>query len=234
MPVLYNREEHFAVIAKLGIFAANVIGIKLSCFFKRSDTQIIEEPFALFFCQFKALGPEDFIDLIRRTEYAAHDHSPFEIAFIVPASHLCHYASAACGLSCNGDIIGITAEVRNVAADPFQAGLLIEAAEIAGRIRLLFCKLRMAEKAQRSQAVIHSHDDDISPCETFTVKFHFGCIATLKPAAEKPYKHGFALGCGLRVRPYIKIKAVLTHGNIGIDMPFAAVNIVSIAGWILN
>ena len=45
-------------------------------------------------------------------------------------------AAAACGLTENCNILRISAEILNIAFDPFQTGKLIEHAEVAGSIRL--------------------------------------------------------------------------------------------------
>jgi hypothetical protein len=91
----------------------------------------------------------------------------------------------------------------------------------------------MAEKSKGTQTVIYSNYNDISPCETFAVKFHFRCVAPLKTAPEEPYKNGLALICGLGIGPYIKVETVFTHGYLGIYVPFTAVYIVSCTRGIL-
>src|SRR6202000_796118 len=76
-------------------------------------------------------------------------------------SHLFADGEGAGPFTEDGDVAGITAELRNVAFDPLERGGLIHEAVIAGGIVLVFLgEFGVREEAKDAEAIVHRNDDD--------------------------------------------------------------------------
>ena len=97
--------------------------IKLTCFFYAADAEELEEFRSFFFSSFELDREEDIIS--GETDKTAHYDSAFDETEIVFVRYLVKNASAACGLSCYGDVLRITAECGDVLINPVKACFLV-------------------------------------------------------------------------------------------------------------
>ena len=108
--------------------------------------------------------------------------------------------------TCNGHLVRITTEFRDVVADPAQRRLLVGEAVIADII--VGAQRRMREKAQRTKPVIESDDDDVAPGGQPSRVVDIA-TAVDEPPAVNPHHHRKRL-TGRRIRgPHVQGQAVL-------------------------
>ena len=91
----------------------------------------------------------------------------------------------------------------------------------------------MGKESECSESVVDGYDDDAFLCEVLTVKFHLGRVSPLESAALDPYEDRKLIVFALCVCPYIEVETVFIAGDVGIDVPFPAVNVGSYTGLIL-
>ena len=136
------------------------------------------------------------------------------------------YRSAACGLTHDRDIFGVTAECGYISFNPLDTCLLVEKTEVGRCVGAFFAEFVVSEETERTETVVYGYYDNASFCDVFTVEFHFGRISPLESASEKPDKYGKFFVSAFCVGPYIKIKTVFVHIDLGIHVPVAYINVV--------
>ena len=115
-------------------------------------------------------------------------------------------------LTHDGDGLGVTAEGGDVVLNPLDGGHLVIEAVVAGEAGLL-PKLRQAEKAHGSQAVVEAHGDDTLGGPHGAVKVLLMAAAAGKTAAMDVHQNGqFVALTGISGRPDIQKQAVLAVG----------------------
>jgi len=106
--------------------------------------------------------------------------------------------------------------------------LLVEMAEVGGRVRGFRRDLRMAQEAEHVQPVVDRDDDDAPAGDALAVELHLGRVSDLEPAAEKPDEHRKLLVRAFRRRPDVQVEAILAHRDVRIDSPFPRVNVLDV------
>ena len=139
------------------------------------------------------------------------------------------YAAAACGLSEDGDVLGITAEIGDVALHPLEAGELIQHAEVGRCIRRFRRQFGMAEESEHVDAVCDRDKDDSAVSDALAVEFHLPGISFPESASEEPDHYGQFFVNGFRGRPDVQSQSVLIHGDFRIHMPLFRIECVGIS-----
>ena len=117
------------------------------------------------------------------------------------------------GLARYRDVVGIAAELRNVALDPLQRGDLIEKTVVARRaMGRLGRQFGMREEAQRADAVVEIDEDDALFGEVFAAVHRHPAGAEGEAAAVDVDDHR-QLCSGLRgpARPHVEVEAILAR-----------------------
>ena len=218
----------------LRVPVADVQSVELPRLFQGGYAQKLEKLPAVLLRLLKRTGLPNAALAVRIPDHCAHHHRPLKQSEIVRTGHLAHHAAAARRLPGDRDILRITAERRNIANHPAQTRLLIQISEICRSVRLLRADLRMRQKTEHIDAVVHRHHHDAAARKPLPVKFHLRRIAPLQAAAEKPHEHRLPLLRRFRARPDVQIQAVLRHLNGGIHMPLAIVHDISNARGVLH
>ena len=171
--------------------------------------------------------PADFPSPVRIKDHGTHDNGTRKQSPVGRTGQLGQDAAAAGRLSRDGNPAGVAAEGGDIPLHPAQPGLLVQVPEVGRCVRLFPGDLRMCQKSQCANPVIHRYHHDTAPGNPLPVKFHLRRIAALQTAAEEPDQDRLLLIRFFRVGPDVQIQAVFSHGNIRIHVPFPAVYIVS-------
>ena len=225
--VVQHREHGRMLSGVLVVAVSDECGVQLPGLLQGLHPQEVEKgrPVTLRAVQLLRISDSPFP--VGAADHGAHDDGFLEQALIVLTGHLTQHAAAACGLPRDGDIARIAAKGRDVARHPSQPRLLVQAAEIGRRLRLLRGEVRMGQIAEHIHPVIHGHHHDAPPGQALPVELHLRGIPALQPASEEPHQHRALLLRILRSGPHIQVQAVLVHVDLGIHMPFPAIDIGS-------
>ena len=159
---------------------------------------------------------------------AAFHNGLLEQSLILRRGELHHHAAAAGRLSADGDVFRVAAKGRDVALHPAGACLLVEVAEVCGRIRLLRGDIRVAQEAEGIQPVVDRHHHNAATRQPLAVKLHLGGMSHLQAAAEIPHIYRQIPGLGSSGSPYVQVQAILAHLYVRVDGPFSGVDVVHV------
>ena len=123
----------------------------------------------------------------------------------------CLHAHGTGALAEDGDMLRVSAKGLDVVLDPLQSGNLVHEA-IVSALALFGREFRMAQEAQRAQAVIDGYEDDSPLGPLVSVHGHFIPIAVHEGSAVNPQSHwklGFGPAHSAFRCPYIQVQAVL-------------------------
>ena len=91
----------------------------------------------------------------------------------------------------------------------------------------------VGQETECAESVVYGYDDYSFFGQILAVEFHFSGITPLESAAVDPDENGKLIVLALGISPNVQIETVFLAVDVGIDMPFPAVNVSADTGLIL-
>src|SRR5215472_18350844 len=112
----------------------------------------------------------------------------------------------------DGDVVGITAESRDILDHPFESGHLIEERVVArGMVSGFLGQFRMRVESEDAETIVGLDDDDAFSCKVFAVVARLRVGAGHKSTAVIPEEDGQFGVRGVGGNPNVQIEAILAR-----------------------